>query len=260
MTGPKAVIAALALCAGALPASAQTVSFGSPMVLGGGNPRDAGNVTCYFSNVGNRTVRLESVELINVIRGAVVPSTNVCGALSGFDLAPGQTCFIGATVRFQPNGYACRARVLADDGKQIRGSIEARSQGQIVFESLSLTVGPNAGSPETFRPIASPPLFGSPTQNFARCSLTNLGSVDAKLKQVRFVRSDGTVAPTTYNDCAAAGEFTLAPGATCEAGMSFTAGQATDIQCRAMTTRRADIRGMLRVSDPDDLRNSRPLE
>lgn len=239
------------------PALAQSVSFGSPVVLGPGDPRQGGNVTCYVSNVGKRVVQVENLEMFGV-RGTIAPTSNTCGPLAGFGLAPGATCFVGAAFGFRPNGVACRARSSA--AAQLRGSIEARSRGQVVVESASLTVGTNPGTPEVFRAIASPPLFGSPQQTDARCSFTNVGDADARLKEFRFVRSDGSPAPMAYNDCAATGEFVLGPKKTCEIGMSFSGGPVTDIQCRAQTTRKADIRGMLRILESGLVRNSRPLE
>lgn len=258
-TRPAAALLAFALAVAATPTLAQSVSFGSPLVEGNGDPRQSNNVTCYFSNAGKRAIALQNVTMSGLRGETFTPGSNTCGALTGFDLSPGETCFIGASVRLRPNGVACRSRAVGD-AAYLRGSIEVRTQGHIVLESASLSIGRGQNSPEAFRDVSSPPLFGSPQQTDARCSFTNVGEADARLKDFRFVRSDGSVAPMAYNGCAATGEYVLAPGRTCEIGMSFAAGSATDIQCRAQTTRKADIRGILRVIEAGEVRNSRPLE
>lgn len=234
------ILAALAAVAPFGPAHAQEfVAFASPPFIWGAG--DGGrNATCYFSNVGSRSVRMKSIRIFEA-GGFVKPLVaNSCGGVDGVRLAPGASCFVRTNTATSTT--ACAA--LVDDGASIRGTLEFRAPDSSVNSRARLSVGAGGTSGSEFETLASPAMWAAPDARFLLCFVTNVGSKPARVRDARMATSTGAPVAISRDRCS--GE-TLGPGETCHFE-GDVANPRTDRQCLVSVTRKANIRGSLNMS------------
>lgn len=237
-------------------AKAADVSIGSPVLFvdGLGAPS---NVTCYFSNIGERKVTIADRAIVQRDGGKSRLTANTCGKPSGFDLKPGEICYI-ATTETTFGGYRCMARVAAGDAGQVRASVELRDASPKVVNSAALTTGPADTPTDEFRTIASAPMFGAPDQRGASCLISNLGSKTALLKKFEIRTSSGRKVPTIVSFCDDAPVVKIKPGETCAVASSGLPN--SDLRCQASVTRSADIRAtFIILGEGNVVLNARPV-
>lgn len=203
------------------------------------------NLTCYLSNVGKRPVQVRKLRFFNPAGELRRFDTNTCGPVGGFTLAPDQTCYVGLSGESIPqsSSYGCAA--LTDDPASVRGEVELRAGSTPLSVKTSAQLlageGSTGGGYEAF---ASPPMFGGSNQYSAECKITNLGTSTAKLTSIRLARSNGPDVALDISKCPQeSGVATLAPGASCE--LKALPIPVSDLQCKALVTRRANLRGAL---------------
>ena len=211
---------------------------------------NATSATCYFTNVGKKFVRIKDIRLMEQSGAKVTPTSNSCGNPKGAKLAPNRSCFVGAPRQFG-SGILCSA--LVDDRAAVRGSLEQRDASAKVLTSTELTVGTGGTSGGEFETMASPAMFGAPSQRRATCTITNFGSKIAQYRKPKIVRFDGTTLPTE-DDC----QGFIAPTETCRFS-AFDIG-VNDVHCRLEVKWKADLRGVLLLQDLDyNFLNSQPM-
>lgn len=247
-----AVVAALCcVLADASAKAAELVS--SPVIIASAN-LGAIEVACHFNNISGQALRVTDRQLFRSDGRNVQLTSNTCGPVGGFALAPRATCTItGSGVGL--TGYGCKASV--SKSAPLRAAVELRANGRVV-SSTPLTAGDGGTSATDFKAISSTAMFGAPSQRDAMCLVTNAGATAAKLKNYEIRSSTGAIIASELSDCRGAPEATIPAGKSCLV-RNVAPTPVLDLQCRVAVTRKANIRASLHLLSDSAVLNWNPV-
>jgi hypothetical protein len=216
--------------------------------------RDNGisNYTCYFTNMGEKGVKIKNARFVNYNGGILSSDFDNCTSLENATLKPGSSCFIG---RNNVGLAACAS--LVSDGPAMRGTLEQRTSDGTVIDRSRIATGTGSASAEKFETIASSTTFGAPEQYYVRCSITNFGSKPARIKNYKVTTSTGQKLPLTYDTCSSG---FISPNNTCYFDASAREPMVTDRACRASVNFKANIRGAIDYQKGGYTYSSAPME